>query len=218
MRIVLVHGAWHGAWCWDPVVQRLEGCDVVAVDLPTMAHADATFADDAAAVRAAIDGEPTVLCGHSYGGLVIGAAADRSEVEHCVFLCAFALEEGEPLAGVASPLQSAMRFEGATTSIDPALANEAFYGDVHPDLAASAITRLRPMALGATAEPRGVGAWRTKPSTYVVCTDDQSIEVAAQRTMAARCTDAVEWECSHSPMLSKPDEVAALLRRVAGAD
>jgi len=213
-RIVLVHGAWHGAWCWEPVVQRLEGLDVVAVDLPTMASPDATFADDVAVVQAAIDG-PTVLCGHSYGGFVIGAAAAHDDVAHCVFLCAFAQDDGADLSGVAEPLSRAMRIEATGTSIDPALANDAFYGDVHPDLAAAAITKLRPMSRGASAS--GNGAWRTKPSTYVVCTEDHSIDPAAQRAMAAACGTVEEWDCSHSPMLSRPDEVATLLRRVAGA-
>lgn len=212
-RIVLVHGAWHGAWCWEPVLQHLEGSDVVAVDLPTMQRDDATFADDVAAVHDAIDG-PTLLCGHSYGGFVIGAAAGHDDVVGCVFLCAFAQDGDGRIEGVAPPLQRAMRIEGSVSAIDPALANEAFYGDVHPDLAAAAITKLRPMSLAASTT--GVGAWRAKPSTYVVCTEDQSIEVEAQRAMAAACDTVEEWECSHSPMLCRPDDVATLLRRLAG--
>ena len=214
MRVVLVHGAWHGSWCWEPVVQRLEGLDVVAVDLPTMASEGATFADDVATVLAAVEG-PTVLCGHSYGGLVIGAAAAHDDVRRSVFLCAFAHEDGDQLSGVAEPLRRAMRVEGSVTCIDPALANDAFYADVHPDLAAAAITKLRPMALAGTTTASGVAAWRAKPSTYVVCTEDQSIDVDAQRAMAARCDVVEEWECSHSPMLSRPDDVATLLRRIA---
>ena len=180
-----------------------------------MCSPDATFADDVAAVRAAIDG-PTVLCGHSYGGVVIGAAAASEDVRRCVFLCAFALLDGEGMDGVAAPLRSAMRLEGSTVAIDPSLANEAFYGDVHPDLAAAAITRLRPMSGARVPDDAGIGAWRSKPSTYVVCTQDQSIEVEAQRAMAGRCDAVEEWDCSHSPMLSKADEVATLLRRAAG--
>ena len=214
-RIVLVHGAWHGAWCWDPVVERLEGCDVVAVDLPSTLSPEATFDDDVATVRDAISG-PTVLCGHSYGGAVIGAAAAHDEVVHSVFLCAFALEDGEQLHDVAPALRLAMRIEGPVTTIDPALANGAFYADVHPDLAASAITRLRPQSLAAVTAPTAAGAWRSKPSTYVVCTEDQSIDADAQRAMAAACDAVEEWESCHSPMLSRPDDVAILLRRLAG--
>lgn len=213
-RIVLVHGAWHGAWAWEPVIDRLDGCDVLAVDLPSTLSADATFDDDVATVRDAVSG-PTILCGHSYGGAVIGAAAAHDDVVHSVFLCAFALEDGEQLHGVAPPLRSAMRVDGAVTTIDPALANEAFYADVHPDLAASAITRLRPQSLAAVSAPTGTGAWRSKASTYVVCTLDQAIAVEDQRTYASRCHAVEEWECSHSPMLSRPDDVATLLRRLA---
>ncbi|HYD10094.1 MAG TPA: alpha/beta hydrolase [Acidimicrobiales bacterium] len=215
-RVVLVHGAWHGSWCWDPVLDRLEGCDVVAVDLPSTLSADATFEDDVAVVRDVVSG-PTVLCGHSYGGVVIGAAAAHDDVAHCVFLCAFAQEDGAERIGVDASLFSALRFDGAITTIDPALANQAFYADVHPDLAAAAITKLRPQVLAATGATAGIGAWRSKPSTYVVCTEDQAIAPDAQRGMAAGCDEVVEWACSHSPMLSKPDDVAALLRRVAGS-
>lgn len=226
-RIVLVHGAWHGSWCWDGVVERLEGRDVVTVDLPTVGT-PARFADDVAAVREVLaDGVPSILCGHSYGGQVISDAAADPAVVGTVFLCAFALEAGEssainaaaqdPVASAAEPvLQGVYHLDGEYLVIDPAMANGAFYADVHPDLAASAITRLRPQSLG-LADPVTTAGWRGKPSTYVVCSQDQAIHPDVQRFFAGRCDTVEEWACSHSPMLSKADEVAALLRRVASS-
>src|SRR5687767_5236401 len=98
--VVLVHGAWHGPWCWDKVVALLdeEGVPSVAVELPFT-----SFADDVAATRGviqAVDG-PVVLCGHSYGGAVITEAGHHPAVEHLVYLTAFALEEGESPAATA---------------------------------------------------------------------------------------------------------------------
>ena len=94
MSVVLVHGAWHGAWAWDGVVAELErlGVAVEAVELPFTG-----FADDAATARSVIEraGSGAVVCGHSYGGFVISAVARDLAVGHLVYLCAFMVDEGE---------------------------------------------------------------------------------------------------------------------------
>ncbi len=94
-KVVLVHGAWHGAWCWDGVVAQLDqlGVQSVAVELPFTG-----FADDVAAARSEIDAaEPgAVVVGHSYGGVVITqAAAGASHVRHLVYVAAFMTDIGE---------------------------------------------------------------------------------------------------------------------------
>src|SRR3954471_3185281 len=98
--VVLVHGAWHGAWCWEKVVPLLgeAGVPVVAVGLPLT-----SLADDVDAVTATLDatGEPVVLCGHSYGEAVTTNAGDDSAVEHLVYITAFACDEGESPAATA---------------------------------------------------------------------------------------------------------------------
>src|SRR5436853_7049381 len=106
--VVLVHGAWHGAWCWADVIARLDaaGQPSVAVDLPSVSSASATLADDVACVRAAldaVDGE-ALLVGHSYGGVVVTDAGRHPAVAHLAYVTAFALEPGEsanenPLTG-----------------------------------------------------------------------------------------------------------------------
>jgi pimeloyl-ACP methyl ester carboxylesterase len=96
--LVLVHGAWHGAWCWDAVVRELSdrGVPAAAVELPLTA-----FRDDVATVRQAIEeaGEEVVVCAHSYGGMVVSTAAQGlHSVRHLVFLAAFQTAEGEDMA------------------------------------------------------------------------------------------------------------------------
>src|SRR5579871_5796384 len=106
--VVLVHGAWHGAWCWDPIVDRLAASRVraVAVELPGHGDDPAPLADlhgDAARVGRVLDGidAPVILLGHSYGGAVITHAGDHPAVAHLVYLCAFALDHDEACTSAA---------------------------------------------------------------------------------------------------------------------
>lgn len=105
--ILLVHGAWHGAWCWDAVRDILEsrGRTVHTIDLPTVHapnKAELDLADDARAVRAAVDAiaGPVVVVAHSYGGVpTTQGLAGASNVAHIVYIAAFALDAGESLLG-----------------------------------------------------------------------------------------------------------------------
>jgi pimeloyl-ACP methyl ester carboxylesterase len=221
--VVLVHGAWHGAWCWEKVVPLLEdtGVEVVAVQLPlTSLH------DDADAVRAAIDGvgRRVVLCGHSYGGAVITEAGHHPSVEHLVYLTAFACDEGESPSATAvdTPLPStdltdALAFsdDGTIVSLVPEKAVHGFYHDCDQSDVDAALARLRPMSLSCLTTPLGPPAWREKRSMYVVCTADQGVHPELQRLMAKRCTESVEWPTAHSPFLNRPDLVADLLTELA---
>ncbi|HZP30097.1 MAG TPA: alpha/beta hydrolase, partial [Acidimicrobiia bacterium] len=93
--------------------------------------------------------------------------------------------------------------------VDPAKAAALFYGDCDDTAAAAAVAQLRPMRGGGqlTHPP----AWRTIPSTYVVCTNDAALPPAAQRMMAKRADTVVEWPTDHSPFLTRPAELAALV-------
>lgn len=227
--VLLVHGAWHGPWCWERVqaMLRPRGIETHTVDLPscrTQPDGRRTFADDAATVRAALDklGAPAVVVGHSYGGMVITeGAAEHPNVRHLVYLAAFMPDVGEQtltlLTSAPEPnpaLFAAVR-NGADgwSTVDPAVVHELFYGDCGPEDAALAAARLRPMRGGN--EIIASVAWKTAPSTYVVATQDRIILPSLQRVMAKRAAAVLEWETSHSPFWSRPELLADLLERLA---
>ena len=223
--ILLVHGAWHGDWCWDAVVECLhaDGVATAVVDNPSVATPGSDLHADGDNVRAALDAiiGPVVLVGHSYGGAVITDAGAHPNVSRLVYLTAFALDEGESVianvltGGEEMKLGEAMHFDGDVVSVDPSRVVEFFFHDCPPDVAQAALARLRPMSMAAMAGvPRAV-AWREKPSTYIVCTDDRALPVALQRSCAARVDDVVEMPTSHSPFLSRPADLARVLAGLA---
>ena len=227
--VVLVHGAWHGAWCWDVVVEQLRTQDVpaVAIDLPGHGTSTEPLTDlhgHGDAVRAALDAidGPVVLVGHSYGGAAITDAGTHAAVRHLVYLTAFCLDAHESIiandlaGGEAAELADAIQFSAdGTIVVDPARASDIFYADCEPIAVAAAVARLVPESgAGFTQSPRAVG-WRERPSTYVVCTEDRAIAPAMQRTLADRCDTVVEWPTSHSPFVSRPELVTELLATLA---
>jgi pimeloyl-ACP methyl ester carboxylesterase len=223
--IVLVHGAWHGAWCFDRVLPLVHAAsvDAVAVDL-----ARTTYADDVAAVSAVLDGVDgdAVLLGHSYGGAVITAAGVHPSVRELVFLCAFALDDGESCMSAApgAPGADAISHAGrpnlgdaivahddGTTTLTRDGARACLYTDVDDatfEWAYSHLTAQRSETLAAV--PNDI-AWKSRPSTYVVCADDQGVHPDLQRIMARRCTESVEWPVGHSPFANRPELVADLV-------
>jgi pimeloyl-ACP methyl ester carboxylesterase len=211
---VLVHGAWHGAWCWDAVLPLLAeaGVTAVTVDLPSMQRTDATLADAVAAVHSVLDavGEPVVLVGHSYGGVVVTEAGVHPNVERLVYVCAFALDDGESAThnelegGKETRLAGAIVPGEGTYFIDATRAVECFYHDCTPDDAAAATKQLRPMAQDALHGVPQAIAWRDKPASYIVCTDDRAVPPPLQRNVARRCGESIDIHTSHSPFLSAP--------------
>jgi pimeloyl-ACP methyl ester carboxylesterase len=221
---VLVHGLWHGAWCWDAVLEALRphGLDAVAIDLPMR-----SLAGDAAVLRQALDAisGSVVLAGHSYGGAVITAGGAHPAVKRLVYLAGFLLEETEsisrvaPEAGIpATGLGDAMRFsaDGQDVFIDPGLAVGLLYNRTPAAAIEGALARLRPVARGIFRARPEHTAWRDVPSTYVVCSDDRTVAPELERLMAARAEEMHEWDSDHSPIVSRPAEVAALLAGLAG--
>jgi pimeloyl-ACP methyl ester carboxylesterase len=217
--VVLVHGAWHGAWCWDEVAARLraDGTPVVALDSPSVASGGDMY-DDARNLRDAIAaaGGETVVVGHSYGGVVVTeGAAGAHGVRHLLYLTAFMLDEGESLASIAGSTPPDWQIpdpEGRTLSV--AGAQQVFYNTCAPEVADAAAARLRPQTIASFVQPVRSVAWRDVPSTYVICDRDQAIPVPAQEAMAARADTTQRLESDHSPFLSDPDAVADLIRAV----
>jgi pimeloyl-ACP methyl ester carboxylesterase len=113
--------------------------------------------------------------------------------------------------GGSSALESALRVEGDVITLDDEGAIAAFYHDCPPDLVRDAVSKLRPQSIAGLGGVTRNAAWREKPATYVVCTDDRALPVPLQRSAAARIGNTVEISASHSPFLSRPDDVARLL-------
>jgi pimeloyl-ACP methyl ester carboxylesterase len=219
--VLLVPGSWHGAWAYDDVAERLsrEGVDVTAIDLPSNGGV-AGLADDAAAVRTALEeiGEPTVVVGHSYGGIAISeGAAGAAEAIGLVYLCAFMLDVGESLLdALQHELPDWISLDQEAGSHIAERSEEVLYGDCPPDVAASAAARLSRQSVAAIAAPQTAAAWQSLPSTYLVCEQDRAVPPPAQEAMAARAGTVERVPASHSPFLSRPDDVAGLVLRTLG--
>lgn len=213
-EVVLVHGAWHGAWCWDGVVAELKQVSVpsTAVELPLTG-----LTADVATARAAIvaAGPGSVVVGHSYGGSVISAAASGVPgLARLIYLAAFLTEnDADTLALITEKLGQSIVGDERGISVAPQAAACVFYGDADPATAAAMVARLRPLTLDTTAPPETEPAWKSVPATYVVCTHDNAIQVAAQREMAKLAETVVEWPTDHSPFVTRPAAVAALAAR-----
>jgi pimeloyl-ACP methyl ester carboxylesterase len=217
--LVLVHGAWHGPWAWRRLMDELGDLDVRAVALPSVGPDPAVLGDlhtDAEAVRSAVsvvDG-PVIVCAHSYGGVpATEGLVGLPNVVGLVYLCAFQLDVGESLlsavGGVAPSWWDIHRTDGY---VDPLRPFETFYGDVRPHTARGAVARLGHQSLAAFEQPVTGAAWRTVPSTYVVCERDAAIPVFVQESMAERSGRVLRMPTAHSPFLSRPAQLAGILR------
>jgi pimeloyl-ACP methyl ester carboxylesterase len=219
--VLLVPGSWHGAWVFDDVGERLTsaGVKVRALDLPSNDGA-AGLADDAAAVRAALDdiGEPTVVLGHSYGGIAVSeGAAGSPDAVGLVYLAAFMLDTGESLLDAMQhqlPAWIALD-EGAGSHIAQR-SEEVLYGDCSPEVAAGAAARLSRQSVAAIATPQTAAAWQGLPSTYVICELDRAVPPPVQEAMAGRATTVRRVPASHSPFFSRPDDVADVVLEALG--
>jgi len=229
--VVLVHGAWHGAWCYARVVEGLgdRGVRSVAVDLPGHGDSGEPLGDlhqAATAVRGAIDrvGGPVVLVGHSFGGMVVTEAGAHPNVRHLAYLCAFMPDEGESLAalvgsvadpGLKAELHTLPGEREGEVRINPEFARELFYADAPDEEVERAIARLCPESAPAIGQAPAAIAWHDRPSTYAICTDDRAILRPLQLQMARHATETAEWPTSHSPFLSRPDLVVDVLAELA---
>jgi pimeloyl-ACP methyl ester carboxylesterase len=233
---VLIHGAWHGGWCWDRVRPRLEGAGhrVAAPDLPghgadPTPTREVTLDKYAGRVCDVLDAqtEPVVLVGHSMGGMVITAAAERrpEKVRALVYLCAFLPGDGDTLMALAGgdstslvlPNLEVSEERGLATVRDDGIA-PAFYGRCSASDVAWAKARLVPQALDPLNSPLHVTPGRAGriPRDYVECLEDKAIPIALQRSMVAShpCRRVFTIQTDHSPFLSAVDELVECLQQV----
>lgn len=230
---VLVHGAWHGAWCWHKVVPLLEakGHTVHTPDLPALGIdrtpvANATlqsYADRVCEVLSACN-EPVFLVGHSMGGIAITQAAEAmpDKVKTLAYLTAFLLPSGQSLlqqaqTDAAGKVLSNLEFapDHSAASVKDAARQEVFYADCSPSDVALARCLLVPQATAPLGTPVKTTAerWGRVPRIYIECAADQAISISAQRAMHSQlpCKRVVTLQTSHSPFLSAPDAVAEQL-------
>lgn len=218
---VLVHGAWHGAWCWEDLTPELDalGMEALAIDLPC-SEVSAGVEIYAESVCAGIDraqAKDVVVVGHSLGGLTIPLVAEHRPVSRLVFLCPVLPRPGEPLLfeqasdpAAAPPIDRDER--GRTRWVDKQAAGRLLYGDCPAEVAERAFARLRPQAERPMTERSPVSTWPpSTPCSVVACRHDRVV-LRAQAAEAARerlGVEPVELPGSHSPFFSRP----ALLAR-----
>lgn len=235
---ILIHGAWHGAWCWERVAPLLvaEGHQVLAPDLPGMG-ADrhkvgndplGEWADFVAKLATSAEG-PVILVGHSLGGAVISEVAERvpDAVDRLVYLTAFLLQPGQTLADVANrypDVGPAPAFRPADVPthvlVDPEQGIPIFYNTTAKDDARAAVDRLVAQPLAAFTTPVKLTPERfgRVPRAYVEAADDRAISLEMQREMLAAmpCDPVITLECDHSPFYSAVPELAEALLSLAG--
>jgi pimeloyl-ACP methyl ester carboxylesterase len=220
-NVVLVHGGFADGSGWRGVYDLLtrDGYHVAVVQNPTL-----SLAGDVAAARLIIDAQdgPVVLAGHSYGGAVITEAGTDPNVAALVYVCAFAPDAGESvntlLAGFPpdAPQPPILPPRDGFLFLDRDKFPASFAGDLPADLAAFMADSQVPWGVDALGGPVTDPAWRTKPSWYLVTTEDLMIPPAAQRTMAGRAgSTTVEVAASHSVYVSQPAAVCACIEQAA---
>jgi pimeloyl-ACP methyl ester carboxylesterase len=219
-NIVLVHGAFADETSWDKVAAVLtaDGYKVTQVKNPLT-----SLADDVAATKAALEAQdgPTVLVGHSWGGVVIGEAGNADNVKALVYVSAFGPDKGETLTKLLSggePSEGVKHIVPGNGGLilDPAAFPQFFAGDV-PKADAEEMAKHQlpsnPANFDAVTE---VAAWHDKPNFYVVTTDDLMIPADAQRFFAGRMKAQVtEIAASHSGLVSQPEAVAKVIEAAA---
>jgi pimeloyl-ACP methyl ester carboxylesterase len=218
LNVLLVHGAWADGSCWAKVIPLLEakGLRVNAAQIPLT-----SLEDDVAVTRRllATIKSPTILVGHSYGGAVITAAGvDVPNVKALVYITAFGLDEGESLAslsqqGPAPAGASAVEpDEQGFLWINRSRFHSAFAADATDKEAGVMAVVQKPLAVASFAAKCGVPAWKTLPSWYLQCTEDQMIPPPAQGFMAKRMGATVRTvAASHAVFMAHPGEVADII-------
>lgn len=215
--LVVLHGAWHQPAHFDVVAGSLRqrGVTVTVPDLGGLSLASGT-----ALVQEVVDAaaEPPVVLAHSFGGVT---ACGLEGAAHLLFVAAFIFDAGESpqdwivrvgeeTGKAAAPLPMTMDDAG-TTHLDPDGAREGLFADCPPDVADRAVALLRPEPASIFTEAAPRASYREIPSTYVACSEDRAILPEMVDQFAGRCTERITWPTSHSPYLSRPDDVVDLV-------
>ena len=221
-NVVLVHGGFVDGSGWEGVYKILtkDGYGVSIVQNPTI-----SLADDVAATKRIVAAQngPVILVGHSYGGAVITEAGNDPKVAGLVYITAFAPDRGESVATLikdpppGAPVPPILPPQDGYLFLDKAKFQASFAADVDNERAAFMADSQVPWGLDALSGTISEPAWKTKPSWYLIATDDKMIPPAAQRFMSKRAgSNVVEVGGSHAIYVSQPNVVAALIEKAAG--
>ena len=225
----LVHGSWHGAWCWERLTPELEalGHRVITVDLPitdsTASYDD--YADTVCAALASDCADDLILVGHSMGGLTVPLVAARRAVRRLVYLCALVPVPGQPFTQQMAEDPEMLNddypkglgkrdSQGCRSWVDNRLARFHLFGDCDDDTASAAVAGLLPQSTYPHGLPCLLTALPDVDCTYVVCADDRMVNPDWSRRIAHERlgADVIEMPGSHSPFLSRPKVLAELLK------
>jgi pimeloyl-ACP methyl ester carboxylesterase len=229
--LIFVHGACvrDAVWWWslmeEPLADR--GIATATVPLPSCGEAGGTLGDlydDVEACRRAVaEAEwPVILCGHSYGGMIITEAGADDRVTQLLYVTSVMPDNGESQAQLigSEPAPWLRPSDDGTVGVDPGMIREFFLQDCDEATTEQALARLTRQSLAPFTQPPRKIAWRQKPATYFVCTEDLATPEEAQRRRVRAGARLVEFQAGHHPFLSRPDEFAQSIAaeiRTAGA-
>jgi len=221
VAVVLVHGGFVDGSGWEDVYKILtkDGYNVSVVQNTTT-----SLADDVAATKRtlAMQDLPVLLVGHSYGGVVITEAGNDPKVAGLAYIAAFAPDAGESVEALikdpppGAPVPPILPPQNGFLALDKSKFRESFAADVEADKAAFMADSQVPWGVEALSGTVTEPAWKTKPSWYLVATNDRMIPPPAQHFMSKRAgSTVVEADGSHAVYVSKPEAVAALIEKAA---
>jgi len=229
--LIFVHGACvrDAAWWWSSMAEPLadRGIATAAVPLPSCGEAGGTLGDlyddiDACASAISEAEGPVVLCGHSYGGMIITEAGADDRVTQLLYVTSVMPDAGESQAQLlgSAPAPWMRPSDDGTVGVEPEMIREYFLQDCDEATTEQALARLTRQSLTPfTQSPRKI-AWRQKPATYFVCTEDLATPAEAQRGRVRDGARLVEFRAGHHPFLSRPEAFAQSIAdeiRAAGA-
>ncbi len=229
MTLIFVHGACvrDAAWWWSAMTQPLaeRGIATLAVPLPSCGETGAALGDlhdDVAAcqrVMSGVDG-PIVLCGHSYGGMVITAAGADDRVTQLLYVTSVMPDRGQSQADLTAgePAPWLQPGDDGTLSVDPDMVREFFLQDCDPNTTEQALARLTRQSLTPFTQAPGHIAWHDTPSTYFVCSEDLATPAAVQARRVRAGTRRVEFGAGHHPFLSRPAAFADAIADALAVD
>jgi pimeloyl-ACP methyl ester carboxylesterase len=223
INVVLVHGGFVDGSGWEAVYRSLRkgGHTVSIVQNPTI-----SLRDGVRATKRVIAGQngPVILVGHSYGGVVITEAGNDPKVVGLVYIAAFAPDEGESVSSLikdppaGAPVPPILPPQDGYLFLDKSKFRASFAGDVDVARAEFMADSQVPWGVEALGGAISHAAWRSKPSWYLVATDDRMIPPPAQRFMSKRAgATVVEVAGSHAVYVSQPEAVASLIIRAVEA-